>query len=477
MDEGGAIDAWLHPAITRKNAEARIISEGAPDGMFLVRPSASDSTTFILTVCHSGKIHHTKIIQRFQEDEPVFTVAGVAEEFFALGDVIQHLQHTDVFPGPLVQPCPTLSSSAGSMTDDIASELQMPSARSSAQQAPRSNPFADQSQLSGLPAAATLRSQRASTHSGIGTAQPKSPFEQPAQASAVSTASAQSGHGSSSSVSTTNPFAATITEMGGHAMDDTATIVESTASARRATLTGLVRDFTTNLLIQGRRSNPTGKEMLLCEGYLKKLRGALHTKRRWFMLTTHRLSYYESNAGKLIASVAMRFIESISDVPNSNRFYINTSTPFGASGQLKMALEADSRTAKLKWINAMLQESSDMVGFNSDNAELIIEGALVKVQASVDRNKTRWFRLTTKKLAYYRHEGGEEMASVPLAHVTKIVLGNNKPKEFVVMSNQPFTASGLSQVRCRCESADVRAKWATGLRQVIPTAEFTRADL
>jgi hypothetical protein len=51
----------------------------------------------------------------------------------------------------------------------------------------------------------------------------------------------------------------------------------------------------------------------------------------------------------------------------------------------------------------------ELAGFDSNRAELIVEGYLTKVQPLGTTSKTRWFRITSKKLAYHRKEAGEEM--------------------------------------------------------------------
>ena len=65
---------------------------------------------------------------------------------------------------------------------------------------------------------------------------------------------------------------------------------------RHGTLTGL--EYTApDTITPGRKHNPGGRELLLCEGYLTKLRGTMQNRNRWFVLTTERISFYASNAG------------------------------------------------------------------------------------------------------------------------------------------------------------------------------------
>ncbi len=153
------------------------------------------------------------------------------------------------------------------------------------------------------------------------------------------------------------------------------------------------------------------------------------------------------------------------------RFVVATKVPFGVSAQQEMLLEAPDARIRDKWLAALARDVSTTAGFSSDRAELLAEGPLLKIARLGAANKERWFRLTTKKLAYLTCEAGVELAATPFDYVTRVLVGP-AAREFTVTSVQPFTASGGYEVRCRCPDANVRAKWLAGLARVIPAGKF-----
>jgi hypothetical protein len=57
----------------------------------------------------------------------------------------------------------------------------------------------------------------------------------------------------------------------------------------------------------------------------------MSVKKRWFVLTSKKLAYFEDNGGKLLAVCPLVNILSVEEVPSSKkRFKINTDKPFGA---------------------------------------------------------------------------------------------------------------------------------------------------
>ena len=53
-------------------------------------------------------------------------------------------------------------------------------------------------------------------------------------------------------------------------------------------------------------------DLLLCEGYLKKIRGWGQNRTRWFRLTTNEFSFYSKDAGDLLAQCPHDNIASVS---------------------------------------------------------------------------------------------------------------------------------------------------------------------
>ena len=52
---------WFHGRIGREEAQDLIKSNGAVDGLFLLRESLSIAGTFVLTLAHNLKIRHFRI--------------------------------------------------------------------------------------------------------------------------------------------------------------------------------------------------------------------------------------------------------------------------------------------------------------------------------------------------------------------------------------------------------------------------------
>ena len=185
------------------------------------------------------------------------------------------------------------------------------------------------------------------------------------------------------------------------------------------------------------------------------------------MLTSKKLMYYTENAGELISTIQLKDVVAVTEI-GSKTFRLNTAEPFGASQTHEMVIEADNARVMQKWLVAMKKDASlvNSVGFSSNRAELIMECYLLKVQPFGVLDTTRWFRLTTKKFAYFKDEAGEELGSVPFEYVAAVtVIGK---KDFTLTSVQPFTKTGMFEVHCRCKTPALRQKWITGLNKVLP---------
>lgn len=212
-------------------------------------------------------------------------------------------------------------------------------------------------------------------------------------------------------------------------------------------------------------------EELLCEGYLTKHRGVGQSRTRWFRLTTKKLTYYTKDAGELIASCLTDDIASVTDL-DKRQMRVITREPFGQSHKAEMVLEAPNQRVKQKWFCAFRGETNTSGGMRNFDGVLVVEGYLVKVQASMtSADKQRWFVCTNKHFAYYKEESGEMMGSVPLENITSVgPAGDNK--SFKVIANQRFTTTGSYEVVCRCESEAVRNKWLAQMQKVIPEEKF-----
>ena len=85
---GGGPPVWLHEIDNRKDAEAKLESEGGEDGMFLVRPRDKTGTSHAFSVKLRGRFIHRLIIKRSdgsykvdkQEDGWGTTLARVVEQ-------------------------------------------------------------------------------------------------------------------------------------------------------------------------------------------------------------------------------------------------------------------------------------------------------------------------------------------------------------------------------------------------------------
>lgn len=80
-------------------------------------------------------------------------------------------------------------------------------------------------------------------------------------------------------------------------------------------------------------------DVLLCEGYLRKIRGFGQVRLRWFRLTELYLAYYSHDGGPFIAFTARHNILDIQPISQC-RFQIITQTSFGTTNHCKMLLEA-----------------------------------------------------------------------------------------------------------------------------------------
>lgn len=160
-----------------------------------------------------------------------------------------------------------------------------------------------------------------------------------------------------------------------------------------------------------------------------------------------------------------------------------TKKPFGSGNHTEMVLEATSRAAKNKWLYALKEGQDPSGGQRATEGTLICEGPLLKIAHS-GSNKTRWFCLTDKNLAYFKEEGGELMASVHLEHILLICnngwwvsynsstfqlfmqtcsifvrAADKDEREIKVCSSQRFTVSGHSQLVLRGETGAIRNKY------------------
>ena len=104
---------------------------------------------------------------------------------------------------------------------------------------------------------------------------------------------------------------------------------------------------------------PTMDDRLLAEGYLKKIRGFMQNRTRYFRLTMDHFAFYKENCGQLISYISRREITQVKDL-SSDRFEVVTSAVFGASGAKTMILEAATAAIKARWLRA-LENDGDIV--------------------------------------------------------------------------------------------------------------------
>eukprot|EP00043_Microstomoeca_roanoka_P028953 m.20249 g.20249 ORF g.20249 m.20249 type:complete len:577 (+) comp8840_c0_seq2:116-1846(+) len=483
QQQADAVDAeWFHGLISMKNAERLLLSQNAEDGLFLVRSVRSKAGTFVISVAQRGKLHHFPL----HKGADGFALQSSPDvKFASISDLVDYYRDDEHgLPGPLLIPC---------LKDDSLIEPDTPLTTSpptertdDASKPARSNPFADADLPPVPPVQPVSMSQKFPTSVQQQQRQQKQQLrqapaqqlrQQPAQQQKPARIPTTAAHSASISQQMAMEQPVYTPQVGLDAVrrftvaEPLTTPKQSETPQRRGTLTGL-RYVSDHVIKPGETDNPTGRELLLCEGYLTKLRGALQSKTRWFVLTSTHFAFYTENAGQRLSAVNVRDILSIEDL-EGRKFKIRTRVQFGVSGKYDMLVEAPSMAAKKKWMRALVMDANDTRGFNSDHAELVVEGYLTKVQPLGTVSKTRWFRLTNKKFAYYVKEGGEELGAAPLDVIVEIAIAASK-KEFLLKATQPFTKSGAFEVRCRCDSEAVRDKWVTGLRKVVPTAKFVQ---
>eukprot|EP00035_Acanthoeca_spectabilis_P024267 m.453084 g.453084 ORF g.453084 m.453084 type:complete len:278 (-) comp20434_c0_seq1:107-940(-) len=216
---------------------------------------------------------------------------------------------------------------------------------------------------------------------------------------------------------------------------------------------------------------PTDKETLLCEGYLRKIRGWGQNRTRWFRLSGKSFAYFTKDAGELIGSVAVGEIESVKSV-SKYQLCITTTVPFGKSNMLEMVLEAPSETVRERWESSLgmlqLQKmDGGPVAFGSDEDTLVAEGYLIKVQESLlALSRTRWFCLTRARFSYFSEEGGEFIAYCPLDNITYV--GIEDETTFKVTAMQPFTKTGAAAVVLACRDTAERDRWLRCFDVLLP---------
>lgn len=209
-------------------------------------------------------------------------------------------------------------------------------------------------------------------------------------------------------------------------------------------------------------------ERILCEGYLRKIRGWGQNRTRWFRLTTQSISFYTKDAGERIASCLVSEIVSVTQ-DSGKRFKLLTSTPFGRTQNKLMLLEAPSQPVKSKWLDALDFKKNQTQGTISESVEEIIyaEGYLNKVKHKINAlSRSRWFMCTSKAITYYDEEGGNEMASCPLDNVILARLVDDIT--FEVVGRDAFTKSGDSQLTLQCRDMAERDRWLQQLQKAMP---------
>jgi len=230
-------------------------------------------------------------------------------------------------------------------------------------------------------------------------------------------------------------------------------------------------------------------DLLLCEGYLKKIRGWGQNRTRWFRLTTNEFSFYSKDAGDLLAQCPHDNIASVSS-KEGTRFEVETKTPFGRTENCTMLLEAPSMPVKEKWLKMFARSKNAPAGLDSslsvldhsmdaqvdETEELLIEGHMTKLQQSLTAmSRTRWFVFTNRFFSYYDEEGGKLIAHCPIAQLKQIC--PTTKTAFEVVAHEPFTKSGASRVELQCRNPEERDKWLSIMQATIPdvvkTIQFT----
>eukprot|EP00045_Choanoeca_perplexa_P018084 m.277458 g.277458 ORF g.277458 m.277458 type:complete len:482 (-) comp17707_c1_seq1:8036-9481(-) len=475
--------SYRHGVLSRDAAEALIIDAGANDHSFLIRTSAHDPTTRVLTVCHSGLIEHQAIISTDIGGMIEFALKNSDATFPSVAELVEYYARpTATFPGPLLRP--VLAANPSNDVDETPSASIAELTRrndppqSAAQMTIADNSDTDDSEddddfgMGHDDFAPISRSARATSVNN----NPRASPERKLPSAKAAAPAAEARHNPFAAPQPTLPTVAQVTQQRTQQRtpprSGTVTArkkAPEVTRARAGTLTGLERRG--NHIVPAEQYNPHERELLLREGYLNKIRG-LSTRKRWFSLTTKRLAYYETNGGKQMAQCPMSDVLTVQDFADSKKFRIHTKQPFGTTVYFEMMLEAPSHEAKAQWLTAFTRKQDDLSGFNAEYAELVIEGPLVKIKPLGQTSKTRWFRLTSKKLGYYAKDGGAHLGSIPLEFVDTIAIIASSKKDFIIRTTQKFTKNGSSEVHCRASSESVRRRWITLLRKTIPTAKF-----
>jgi len=243
-------------------------------------------------------------------------------------------------------------------------------------------------------------------------------------------------------------------------------------------------------------------EQLLCEGYLRKIRGWGQNRTRWFRLTSKELSFWSKDAGELLSSCGLDGILDVKTMEGT-RFQVETEKPFGRSDNRVMVLEAPSDAVKTKWIDSLVKilqrtglaavGGADSTGGGGDgstssgvgeggggggersNEALLIEGYLTKMKQDLGSiSRKRWFVITTQYLTYLAEEGGDEMARCSLGNITQV--GPTSSTCFTIQAKEPFTKSGGDMLELQCTDTDERDKWLQTMRKVLTDEVVTTSD-
>lgn len=177
---------------------------------------------------------------------------------------------------------------------------------------------------------------------------------------------------------------------------------------------------------------------LLWEGPLTKVKsGAFKSKQRFFRLTVETFSYYEENAGVLISKVATKDIASVEDSSGSKfRIILKDGVTMGReNGKSEMLLQASSRNAKAKWLEALGRQPGSSL---SPGEALIVAGYLMKMQPFATTTTTRWFEVRDSSFAYYKEEGGKLFFKTHISNI-QALQPTSDPTEFKLLSDVPLT--------------------------------------
>eukprot|EP00048_Salpingoeca_helianthica_P016791 m.234249 g.234249 ORF g.234249 m.234249 type:complete len:263 (-) comp19516_c0_seq1:23-811(-) len=104
--------------------------------------------------------------------------------------------------------------------------------------------------------------------------------------------------------------------------------------------------------LRGAAASEEAKELII-EGYLTKVQSLTSgfSRRRWFTLTSHMLTYYECEGGEAMASVAVCDIDKVME-QGDDEFLVQAKHPFSKSGSSVLTLEAENQLVRDKWLSA-----------------------------------------------------------------------------------------------------------------------------